>query len=124
MTEQPSLRQFLDELSNYSDTDEASAGSGQATVPPIGRVLEIAGSGSRVSMDGVWRTRIEFTVIGDAVNLAAKLEKHNKRERTRALATRVAYDMARAQGYGKDKPVREARDVAGVNAPIDLAVLA
>ncbi|MCL6741461.1 DUF87 domain-containing protein [Sphingomonas sp. RB56-2] len=52
MTEQPSLKQFLDELSNYSDTDEASSASaGQASVPPIGRVLEIAGSGSRVWMD-------------------------------------------------------------------------
>jgi hypothetical protein len=52
MTEQPSLKQFLDELSNYSDADDAgSASSGQASVPPIGRVLEIAGSGSRIWMD-------------------------------------------------------------------------
>jgi hypothetical protein len=52
MTEQPSLKQFLDELSSYSDTDEASsAASGQASAPPIGRVLEIAGSGSRIWMD-------------------------------------------------------------------------
>ena len=52
MTDQPSLKQFLDELSNYSDSDEAgSSASGQASVPPIGRVLEIAGSGSRIWMD-------------------------------------------------------------------------
>jgi len=52
MTDQPSLKQFLDELSNYSETDEAaSASSGQVSVPPIGRVLEIAGSGSRIWMD-------------------------------------------------------------------------
>jgi uncharacterized protein len=52
MTDQPSLKQFLDELSSYSDADEAgSTSAGQASVPPIGRVLEIAGSGSRIWMD-------------------------------------------------------------------------
>jgi uncharacterized protein len=52
MTDQPSLKQFLDELSNYSETDEGtSASAGQASAPPIGRVLEIAGSGSRIWMD-------------------------------------------------------------------------
>ena len=52
MTDQPSLKQFLDELNNYADTD-APAGSSVsgAALPPIGQVLEIAGSGSRVVMD-------------------------------------------------------------------------
>ena len=46
MTDQPSLKQFLEELSSYSETDgSTSASSGQASAPPIGRVLEIAGSG-------------------------------------------------------------------------------
>src|SRR5687768_18511181 len=51
MTDQPSLKQFLEELSNYSETDGSSASSADASVPPIGRVLEIAGSGSRIWMD-------------------------------------------------------------------------
>ncbi|HVF37207.1 MAG TPA: DUF87 domain-containing protein [Sphingomicrobium sp.] len=52
MTDQPSLKQFLDELSNYSDADEAqSSSAGNSSVPPIGRVLEIAGSGSQIWMD-------------------------------------------------------------------------
>jgi hypothetical protein len=50
MTEQPSLKQFLDELSSYSETD-GSPSAAQADAPPIGRVLEIAGSGSRIWMD-------------------------------------------------------------------------
>ena len=51
MTDQPNLKQFLDEMSNYSDTDGATASSRRA-VPAIGQVVEIAGSGSRVVMDG------------------------------------------------------------------------
>jgi uncharacterized protein len=50
MTDQPTLRQFLDEMSSYMDTD-ASSGASRAAIPPIGQVLEIAGSGSRVVMD-------------------------------------------------------------------------
>jgi hypothetical protein len=52
MTDQPSLKQFLDELSSYSETDGAPASSAaDAPAPPIGRVLEIAGSGSKIWMD-------------------------------------------------------------------------
>ncbi|WP_084607470.1 ATP-binding protein [Sphingomonas jaspsi] len=50
MTDQPSLKQFLDELNEYSDRD--AVGGAGVHVPPIGQVLEIAGSGSRVIMDG------------------------------------------------------------------------
>lgn len=67
--------------------------------------------------------RLEYTVIGDAVNVAAKLEKHNKAEGTRAITTRVAYELALAQGYVGGKELRESRTVAGIAAPIDLAVL-
>ena len=53
MTDQPNLKQFLDEMSSYTDSD-AGAGASSASrnaCPPIGQVLEIAGSGSRVVMD-------------------------------------------------------------------------
>jgi adenylate cyclase len=71
-------------------------------------------------------TRLEYTVIGDAVNLAAKLEKQTKAEQVRALTDAVTYDIALDQGYllnnGQER--RSARAIEGVEAPMDLVVMA
>ena len=67
-------------------------------------------------------TRLEYTVIGEAVNLAAKLEKHNKAEKTRALLPAATLKEARAQGYepAVEPQLRPGAQVAGVSDPIDL----
>jgi adenylate cyclase len=69
--------------------------------------------------------RLEYTVVGSAANLAAKLEKHNKEEKTTALVTRTMWMIARKQGYVPRvrHEKRRNRKVAGVTAPIDLVAL-
>ncbi len=69
--------------------------------------------------------RLEFTVIGEPVNLAAKLEKANKTEAVSALTTAKTYELAREQGYqpAAEKERRPARAVEGTGEPVDLVVL-
>jgi len=69
--------------------------------------------------------QMELTVIGDPVNLAAKLEKANKSERCHALTTASTLRLAQAQGYRPSRQIelRDRRPVAGLEDPVDLAVL-
>ena len=69
---------------------------------------------------------MEYTAIGDAVNLSAKLEKHTKSEGVRALCTASAFDIAVRQGYQPASTVeqRKSRNIEGVAHPIDTIVLA
>ena len=66
--------------------------------------------------------RLEYTVIGDPANLASKLEKHNKAQRTVALAPRATFERAVEQGYAPALAfdVLEGCRVAGTEEAIDL----
>lgn len=93
-------------------------------MPPI--AIGMAASAGEVLFGTVGAEgRLEYTVIGDAVNLAAKLEKHNKAERSAALADAATFALAMAQGYGPALAVehRSARAVAGVDGTLDLVLL-
>ena len=67
--------------------------------------------------------RLEYAVIGDPVNRAAKLQNHTKTEGVRALTTAFAQRRAADQGYSKEKSILTAREVAGIATACDLVVI-
>lgn len=69
--------------------------------------------------------RLEYTVIGDAANTAAKLEKHAKAERALALTSVATLSAADAQGYKPSWPseIRRGRMVSGILDPMDLFII-
>jgi adenylate cyclase len=71
-------------------------------------------------------TRLEYTVIGEAVNLAAKLEKGNKELGVQGLCDAATYSRALDQGYQPPRPHRrfDGAEISGLGQSIDLVVLA
>lgn len=66
--------------------------------------------------------RLEYTVIGAAVNLAAKLEKLNKEVGSVAICDTATLALARQQGYARDGAIGQAQARAG-GQETDVAIL-
>ncbi|MBL4628701.1 MAG: adenylate/guanylate cyclase domain-containing protein, partial [Roseicyclus sp.] len=68
--------------------------------------------------------RLEYTVIGAAVNLSAKLEKFNKVLKTNAIVDKASYDTATAQGYSPlTQPGIVNHNIEGTNGKHELCIL-
>jgi len=68
--------------------------------------------------------RLEMTVIGPAVNLAAKLEKHNKETNTRCIVDGETWRLALEQGYdGKLGARLRTAAVEGIEGRQRIAIL-
>ena len=60
MDEQPNLRQFIDEMSSFDEeAAQKPVAASAAALPPVGEVVEIAGSGSRIRMKGANLTSLQ-----------------------------------------------------------------
>ncbi|MDH5212363.1 MAG: adenylate/guanylate cyclase domain-containing protein, partial [Betaproteobacteria bacterium] len=70
--------------------------------------------------------KLEYAVLGEPVNHAAKLQVHTKETGVRALTTRLSLDKARAQGYAsaRSRELPGAQRVAGLDAPLELVAIA
>ncbi len=69
--------------------------------------------------------RLEYAVIGDPVNRAAKLQNHTKVEGVLGLTSAASLERAIAQGYASPEPaaIFSGRDVAGIPGRVDLVAL-
>lgn len=68
-------------------------------------------------------SRLEYTVLGEVVNLAAKIEKHCKIADRPALVTQEALDCAASQGFAEEALFDrlDPQQMAGVDRPHALA---
>ena len=123
----PSTRPAADALHALEEI-LASMGAWQAEAKRNGfSTMKLSVNGSVASGRVVFAAlgdvhRLEYTVIGDTVNLAAKLEKHNKAEGTLALTPAATFTLACEQGFDPAlaPQLHKSVAVAGIEGELDL----
>ena len=94
----------------------------QQGFPELGLGIGIA-TGSIIFGVIGYENRLEYTVLGTAVNRAAKLEPLTKQENVAGLCDMTTYNRAREQGYTTALNILSDRDVPGFSETQDLAAL-
>jgi class 3 adenylate cyclase len=117
------LCRAIDELADTAAAWQRERAARGLPAPAVG----MAGAVGEIVFGAVGPpTRLEYTVIGEVVNLVAKLEKQTKTEAVRALTTADTYALALEQGLRPARRVesRARRTIEGVGDPVDVVVLA
>jgi adenylate cyclase len=112
------MEDMMTETSNWAQERESEGLDAQ--------VIRFTAASGQILFGAVGdKSRLEYTVIGEPVNLAAKLDKHAKEEKAQAVVTLGCYEDALGQGYTPvaNSEIRAARDVGGVTGLIDLVIL-
>ena len=108
---------IIDEAEAWRQQQQAAGGHTLA--------INAAVASGRVMVGAVGEdSRLEYTVIGSAVNLAAKLEKHNKALGSKALADAETFRLAMSQRFAPTEEPRQFRQtIEGLAAPQDIIIL-
>jgi adenylate cyclase len=69
-------------------------------------------------------SRLQYTVIGTAVNYAAKLQAHTRKDNVSGFTSLATYNLARMQGYQRANPreIQHKQRVRGIEEAMDLVV--
>lgn len=93
-------------------------------MPPLNISMAMAVGPVVFGITGI-QSRLEYTIIGDTVNLAAKLEKQTRTEQVQALTTKKCFNEAKQQGLeaGKEFRILQARQIPAIDETLDLVVI-
>ncbi|SMF26352.1 adenylate cyclase [Tistlia consotensis] len=116
------LCRAVEDLVEAAQAWQAEGEGGGLATPAVG----IAGAAGDVVFGTIgYGGRLEYTVIGEAVNLAVKLEKLTKNEAVPALLPSSTYALAIAQGYRPQHAIdlRRARPIDGLADLLDVVAI-
>jgi adenylate cyclase len=92
-------------------------------LPPIGIGIGIEAGLVIVGIVGEG-SRLQYTVIGTAVNYASKFQAHTRKDNVTGVASYTCYEMAQRQGYTPATKLDIQRDtrVRGVGGQLDIVI--